>query len=287
MKKKMICALIATVLCLSSGMTAMAAPETMPDGGIFDAEYYAENNPDVVAVFGTDKNALYSHYVNFGRAEGRQPYESKASDTVVKETGENHLGALTTDLPVFSEEIRNKNNLLVPVNIEPLDGHYLKYTNLANRTYFYTNGWRKDYSNDLIYLAYRDYIVEWLIANQNNEDNRHIEIPITFMPRSREELAYFCNLTDNLEIDLHKSEICKDLTLFMGVTNADGLARFGDYFNYDHIIFCSIDYWETPNELFDYNKQQEIPINPETGFPAKPGDSWMLEDGTKYSFDFF
>ncbi len=38
---------------------------------LFDASYYAEKNPDVVAAFGTDANVLYSHYVNNGIHEGR------------------------------------------------------------------------------------------------------------------------------------------------------------------------------------------------------------------------
>lgn len=37
----------------------------------FDAEYYAEHNPDVAEITGTDKAALYAHYVLFGAAEGR------------------------------------------------------------------------------------------------------------------------------------------------------------------------------------------------------------------------
>ncbi len=54
-------------------MSANAAPEVMPDGTIFDAEYYAANNPDVVAALGTSTQALYSHYVAFGSREGRLP----------------------------------------------------------------------------------------------------------------------------------------------------------------------------------------------------------------------
>ena len=38
---------------------------------LFDAAYYAEKYPDVVAVYGNDANALYSHYVNHGINEGR------------------------------------------------------------------------------------------------------------------------------------------------------------------------------------------------------------------------
>lgn len=75
MKRKMYTLLAIGVLTLTSSMTTFAAPEVMPDGGIFDAEYYAQNNPDVVAVYGTDKELLYSHYVNSGRTEGRQGFQ--------------------------------------------------------------------------------------------------------------------------------------------------------------------------------------------------------------------
>lgn len=68
---------IITVLIIAaiagSSLTAYAAPVVMPDGTTFDAEYYAANNPDVVAAYGTDAAALYQHYVDFGKAEGRKP----------------------------------------------------------------------------------------------------------------------------------------------------------------------------------------------------------------------
>ncbi len=40
----------------------------------FDATYYANNNPDVVAVVGNSKTALYDHYKNHGKSEGRAEY---------------------------------------------------------------------------------------------------------------------------------------------------------------------------------------------------------------------
>lgn len=63
----------------------IASPKTMPDGTVFDAEYYAKTYPDVVSAIGTDENALYQHYVMAGKAEGRHPVapvqttESKSS----------------------------------------------------------------------------------------------------------------------------------------------------------------------------------------------------------------
>ena len=48
-----------------------AQPKRMPDGTFFDAEYYAECNPDVAEVYGTEEEALYRHYRLFGMKEGR------------------------------------------------------------------------------------------------------------------------------------------------------------------------------------------------------------------------
>ena len=74
MKKQLLASITILTLSMASSMSVLAAPKIMPDGGVFDAEYYAENNPDVVQAYGTDKDALYSHYVNNGRAEGRQGF---------------------------------------------------------------------------------------------------------------------------------------------------------------------------------------------------------------------
>ncbi len=58
---------------------ASAAPVKMADGNMFDAQYYAANNPDVVAIFGTGADILYLHYSLFGKAEGRLPYAPGSS----------------------------------------------------------------------------------------------------------------------------------------------------------------------------------------------------------------
>ena len=46
MRKKMVLVLLSGILGLSSSLTAFAAPRTMPDGTVFDAEYYAQTNPE-------------------------------------------------------------------------------------------------------------------------------------------------------------------------------------------------------------------------------------------------
>ncbi len=73
MKKKLISLAAAVMLFVCAGMTVCAEPVAMEDGTVFDAEYYAENNPDVVAVLGADAAVLYQHYLLCGRAEGRAP----------------------------------------------------------------------------------------------------------------------------------------------------------------------------------------------------------------------
>ena len=43
----------------------------------FDAEFYARTYPDVVAVFGDSAEALYKHYQDYGKAEGRSCNEEE------------------------------------------------------------------------------------------------------------------------------------------------------------------------------------------------------------------
>lgn len=69
MYKKIIC-LMCMVTMLFSSVTVFAMP-TDVNGVMFDAEYYAQNNPDVVAVFGNNPDLLYQHYVTVGMQEGR------------------------------------------------------------------------------------------------------------------------------------------------------------------------------------------------------------------------
>lgn len=67
------------VMVFLNGTTVFAAPETAKvvviDGVYvtFDSAYYAEANPDVVAVVGTDEAALLQHFISAGRYEGRMP----------------------------------------------------------------------------------------------------------------------------------------------------------------------------------------------------------------------
>ncbi|MBO5292482.1 MAG: hypothetical protein J6B10_04795 [Lachnospiraceae bacterium] len=91
MRQKGVKVLLATMVCtMMIGATAFAQTKTMPDGTVFDAEYYAEQNDDVKAAYGTDENLLYLHYSVWGKNEGRQP----VGDTMEK------TAPITAEVPV-------------------------------------------------------------------------------------------------------------------------------------------------------------------------------------------
>ena len=67
--------LLGLVMMTNMSKVTHAAPKQMPDGNVFDAEFYVTTYPDVVAVLGTDEAVLYNHYLLCGIYEGRFPYE--------------------------------------------------------------------------------------------------------------------------------------------------------------------------------------------------------------------
>lgn len=76
MRKRILLAIISSMV-IGCSMTAYAQPKTMSDGTVFDAEFYANAYPDVVAVYGTDAQSLYCHYVDYGKSEGRTPVKEE------------------------------------------------------------------------------------------------------------------------------------------------------------------------------------------------------------------
>ena len=83
MKGKLFITAAALVLGLGCGITASASPRVVSYGFVFDPQFYAETNPDVVASLGLDMefvetgledDNLTQHYVDSGIAEGRVPY---------------------------------------------------------------------------------------------------------------------------------------------------------------------------------------------------------------------
>ena len=83
MKSKLFITAAALILGLGCSITASASPRVVSYGFVFDPQFYAETNPDVVASLGLDMefvetgledDNLAQHYVDSGIAEGRVPY---------------------------------------------------------------------------------------------------------------------------------------------------------------------------------------------------------------------
>lgn len=91
--KKFLMGLLMCVMVLGSVMTVSAAPQSF-DGVMFDPEYYAANNQDVVAAVGNNTDLLFAHYVNFGAAEGRAAFDPA---TLCDET--DMVGAIPVNKP--------------------------------------------------------------------------------------------------------------------------------------------------------------------------------------------
>lgn len=72
MKLKKVLVSCAAVTLLVSSTLGVSAVELKD---LFDAKYYAEKYPDVVAAYGEDADALYEHYTTFGVNEGRKASE--------------------------------------------------------------------------------------------------------------------------------------------------------------------------------------------------------------------
>ena len=56
---------------------AVGTVSVMKDKALFDATFYANAYPDVVAVFGTSESKLYNHYKKYGKKEGRLAFEGQ------------------------------------------------------------------------------------------------------------------------------------------------------------------------------------------------------------------
>ena len=68
MIRKVFFIFVATIT-LIAGMSLTASAQETAD--TFDYKAYADTYPDLKAVYGYDANALFAHYINFGKAEGR------------------------------------------------------------------------------------------------------------------------------------------------------------------------------------------------------------------------
>lgn len=76
-KRRIVSSLLAIAILLvtfsmnSVSIKAAELTDLQAYQAVFDARYYARNNPDVVAGFGSDAGSLLLHYMNYGIKEGR------------------------------------------------------------------------------------------------------------------------------------------------------------------------------------------------------------------------
>jgi len=82
MKKLMFAVLAASVCIMFKAQSVSAAPVFMPDGYVFDGEFYASKYPDIAYICGYDIPTMYQHYRTFGWLEGRMPYAPGSTFTV-------------------------------------------------------------------------------------------------------------------------------------------------------------------------------------------------------------
>lgn len=60
---------LTAVMMFAVGITVSAQEDTLRK--IFSAEFYLKANPDLRVLYGTDEEALYAHFINYGANEGR------------------------------------------------------------------------------------------------------------------------------------------------------------------------------------------------------------------------
>ena len=90
----------------------------MPDGTTFDPVYYAQWNPDVVAVMGTDRAVLYKHYIEHGRAEGRA-YHEQTTKQYLGADGRMYQDVIMPDGVIQRTALDLETNVLTQEVIEP------------------------------------------------------------------------------------------------------------------------------------------------------------------------
>ena len=89
-KRKLVASIaVFSLIMAAECVSVFAAPKYMKDGTVFDSEYYALANPDVVKVFGTSEKALWRHYRNWGRKEKRSPYDPIAYQVLLAQAVQN------------------------------------------------------------------------------------------------------------------------------------------------------------------------------------------------------
>lgn len=124
--RKRIVKVLATAVMIA-GMVAFV-PVQAKAAEKFDPAFYAATYPDVVAVLGTDVNALYNHYLTYGQNEGRMPYANAAGGAAVDGIAETTVAVTaptaTTDGIVPLDQLANYKSLKKKMTDEEFQAAY-------------------------------------------------------------------------------------------------------------------------------------------------------------------
>ena len=159
------------VLTLTAGMGLTASAQETAD--TFDYKAYADTYPDLKAVYGYDANALFAHYINFGKTEGR----------VGSFTG-NAAVPNTNAVPDASVSPALGN---IPVGSFQAGGDI--YTLPVPMSAFLNNGWKLDKSRSATDATYSGASSCWLIkGNDVLQVDSSAPIPNTVVPITKSQV---------------------------------------------------------------------------------------------------
>ena len=73
--KCMFTAILLMAITITYKDEVRAQKNLMPDGTYFDAEYFADTNPNIASYFGSDEDTLFKYYSRYGRMQGMKAYD--------------------------------------------------------------------------------------------------------------------------------------------------------------------------------------------------------------------
>ncbi|MBE7016521.1 MAG: hypothetical protein E7417_06885 [Ruminococcaceae bacterium] len=223
------------VLTLTAGMGLTASAQETAD--TFDYKAYADTYPDLKAVYGYDANALFAHYINFGKAEGR--VGSFAGNAAIPNTN------------------ATVNPSLGNISVGSFQAGGDIYTLPVPMSAFLNNGWKLDKSRSATNATYSGASSCWLIkGNDVLQVDSSAPVPNTVVPITQSQVY---------QISVRPGE-CPSLVLpyniTMNSTKADVEAKLPGTFTkeeYSSSIYSVIDLGRYINEnLTTYSNYKSV-----------------------------
>lgn len=159
------------VLTLTAGMGLTAFAQETAD--TFDYKAYADTYPDLKAVYGYDANALFTHYINFGKAEGRVgSFAGSATVPNTNSVSDVSVSPLLGNIPVGSFQVGGD-----------------MYTLPVPMSAFLNNGWKLDKSRSATDATYSGASSCWLIkGNDVLQVDSSAPVPNTVVPITKSQV---------------------------------------------------------------------------------------------------